>query len=242
MITFQNIKKSFPGMFKPVLNNFNLTIQKGDFCILVGANGSGKSTLLKLINGDYVPDSGQILCQEKVAQVFQNVNLGTVPQMTLLENMALSEMKPPKLLFYQRHRKTILKKLKELNFGLEAHLDQPLERLSGGQKQIIATLMALNSRRNILLLDEHTSALDPNMQKILMDYTHEETIKQKLTTIMITHKMDQAIQYGNRLLMLHEGKIVFDRRGKDKAKLVLSDLISLFHQYQEKTLVSTKEK
>jgi putative ABC transport system ATP-binding protein len=238
MIYFSKVKKSFQGLFKPVLDGIDLVLKPGDFCVLIGANGCGKSTLLKVISAQHPIDSGTIERKGQVAQVVQDINLGTVPDMTLLENIALSEIKKPKLFFYKRYKKVAIEKLKELDIGLEQYIDQPLKILSGGQRQIIATLMALNSGCDILLLDEHTSALDPKMQRLLMDYTAEQVAKRALITLMITHKMDDAIKYGNRLIMLHQGKIALDLNEEQKKSLTVHDLLALFHQYEDQLLVS----
>lgn len=238
MINITKVSKSFSGLFKSVLDDIDLSLAQGDFCVLIGANGCGKSTLLKLISGEYKPDFGKIKLKGEVAQVTQDVNLGTVPEMTLLENIALSEITKPKLSFYSRYQDIVIKKLQGLNIGLESYIDQPLKMLSGGQRQTVATLMAINSGSKILLLDEHTSALDPKMQDLLMKYTSKQVVERGLTTIMITHKIDDAITYGNRLIMLHQGKIVFDIRGGQKKAIQVQDLLALFHQYQDQILVS----
>ncbi|AGC49834.1 ATP-binding cassette domain-containing protein [Lawsonia intracellularis] len=238
MINIIKVTKSFPGLFRPVINDISLYLERGDFCVFIGANGCGKSTLLKLISSEYQADSGAIKLSGDVAQVVQDVNLGTVPEMTLLENIALSEIIKPKLLFYKRYKDQILQKLKELDGGLEDYINQPLKMLSGGQRQMIATLMAIISGRQILLLDEHTSALDPKMQTLLMEYTHQQAINHGLTTIMITHKMDDAIKYGNRLIMLHQGKIVLDIHGAQKKAMTVQGLLTMFHQYEDQLLVS----
>lgn len=238
MINISKVTKSFPGVFRPILDNIDLSLRRGDFCVLIGANGCGKSTLLKLISGEYKLDSGKIKLERDVAQVMQDVNLGTIPEMTLLENIALSEIKIPKLLFYRRYKQSVIKKLQELHIGLEKYIDQPLKMLSGGQKQMVATLMAINSGGKILLLDEHTSALDPKTQSLLMDYTCQQIIERELTTIMITHKMDDAIKYGNRLIMLHQGKIVLDLQEAQKRIMTVQDLLAMFHRYEDQMLLS----
>ena len=238
MINISKVSKSFSGIFRKIIDDIDLSLERGDFCVMIGANGCGKSTLLKLISGEYKVDSGMIKCDGDVAQVVQDVNLGTVPEMTLLENIALSEIKRPKILFYKRYKEQIIQKIKELDIGLEEYIDQPLKMLSGGQRQIIATLMAINSGRQILLLDEHTSALDPKMQMLLMEYTHKQVIKLGLTTIMITHKMDDALKYGNRLIMLHQGKIVLDVKEAQKRAMTIKDLLTMFHQYEDQLLIS----
>ncbi|RZI47309.1 ATP-binding cassette domain-containing protein [Rickettsiales endosymbiont of Peranema trichophorum] len=238
MIDIVSVTKSFPGLSKPVLDGLTLSLAEGDFCILIGANGCGKSTLAKLINGEYKPDLGEIKRSGNVAQVVQDVNLGTIPDMSLLENIALSEMKTPKLLFYRRYKQSVVQKLSALGAGLEEYVDQPLNRLSGGQRQMVATLMAINSGSPILVLDEHTSALDPKSQSSLMQYAAQEIATKKLTTIMITHKMDDAIKYGNRLIMLHQGRIVVDMGTSQKRSISVQDLLGMFHKYEDQLLVS----
>lgn len=238
MITFSKITKSFPGLFKPVLDDISFSLNKGDFCVLIGANGCGKSTLMKLLCGELAPDSGKILLDGAVAQVVQDTHLGTVPEMTLLENVALSEIKKPELAFYTRYRQTVFQKLQAIGIGLEEHIDRAVKTLSGGQRQIIATLMAINAQKEILLLDEHTSALDPKMQHVLMRYTAKEIAERGLTAMMITHKMDDAIHFGNRLIMLHQGKIVLDLSQEQKKALSPQELLSMFHQYEDQLLIS----
>ena len=171
MIQLQAVIKSFPGVFQPVLNNITMSFKPGEFTVVIGANGSGKSTLMKMISGEYRPDVGRVSVSAPVAQVVQDVHKGTVPQMTLLENMALSYIKKPQFSFYRRYQADVISIIKQLGLGLEAYLDLPLGQLSGGQRQIIATVMAIHSGRAIVLLDEHTSALDPKMQALLMRYT-----------------------------------------------------------------------
>lgn len=238
MIEVKNIKKSFLGLSKPVIDNISISLKKGDFCVIIGANGCGKSTLLKLISKDYAIDSGSIAVNGSISQVWQDVNLGTIAQMNILENIALNCIIKPKFLFYSRYKNEVIKQITQLNIGIEKYLYTPLKNLSGGQRQMIATLMAVHAKNNILLLDEHTSALDPNMQNILMKYTDEQIKKHCLTTIMITHKMDDAIKYGNRLIMMHKGKIVFDVSNEEKKSLKVNDVLNLFHSYEDTTLVS----
>ncbi len=238
MIRIRNVTKSFQGLYTPVLNDLNLSLNKGDFCVVIGANGSGKSTFFKILTGEYLPDIGSLEVNGKIAHVLQDVNIGTVPEMTLLENIALSKIKKAKLAFYSRYKKNVIKEIKCLNIGLEEYLNKPLKLLSGGQRQMIATLMAANSGYDVLLLDEHTSALDPKMQELLMEYTAKQVKEFNTTTIMITHKMDDAIKYGNRLIMLHQGKIVLDISNDEKKSLSVNDLLRLFHQYEDQILSS----
>lgn len=238
MIHLSKVTKTFPGVFEPVIRDFNFSLSKGDFCTVIGANGSGKSTFLKLISGEYAPTEGAINCQGWVAQVVQDVNQGTLAEMTLLENMAFaySRLHKPQFGFYQRYRSVILEALSSLEIGLETFIDQPLKHLSGGQRQAVALLMAVNSGADILLLDEHTSALDPKMQVLLMQYTAKWIAEKKLTALMITHKMEDALQYGNRLIMLHKGQLVMDMNVEEKTHISPRDLLMRFHRYEDETL------
>lgn len=225
MIKLNSIEKKFSGIFEPILKGISLSLAKGEFCTIIGANGSGKSTLLKIISGEYQADAGTIEINGEISQVVQDVNKGTIPEMTMLENIALSETKFPKFAFYRNRKKEIFEQVKSLNFGLEKFIDQPLKNLSGGQRQTIATMMAINSGGEILLLDEHTSALDPNTQKRLMEYTAKSVAEKNLTTLMITHSMDDALKYGNRLLVMHKGQIVADLNEEAKKNLTKQNLI-----------------
>ncbi|MEQ9115961.1 MAG: ATP-binding cassette domain-containing protein [Rickettsiales bacterium] len=237
MIEIKNLTKKFDGVFVPALNNVNLKIQEGEFCIVLGSNGSGKSTLFKLISQEYKPSAGIVKVHADVAHVTQNTDIATIPEMTLLENIALSIIKTPKLKFYSCYRELIKKQIESLGIGIEEYIDQPLRSLSGGQKQMIAVLMSLVSDSQILLLDEHTSALDPRMQFLLMRYTSEQIRKSKLTSLMITHKLEDAVQYGDRLIMLSKGRIVVDLSGKEKQKLQIPELLDLFHHFEDKNLL-----
>lgn len=251
MLRLYHIKKTFPGNFAPVLKNISLSLDKGEFCVVIGSNGSGKSTLMRSISGECNIDSGKIEINELevtkkdrsrfIACVTQDVNQGTIPEMTLLENMVLSQMRNKKdqFGFYSKKEKEIVAVIKEIGMGLEQYINEPLQKLSGGQKQIIATLMAMNSNPKILLLDEHTSALDPKMQRILMDYTAKTIAKSKVTAMMVTHKLDDAICYGDRLIMMHQGEIVLDVQGEEKQALSVNELLKLFHKYEDLTLKSS---
>ncbi|MDR2681890.1 MAG: ATP-binding cassette domain-containing protein [Holosporaceae bacterium] len=237
MLEINNVKKSFSGVFEPVLKGIDLSLKEGEFCTLIGANGSEKSTLMKIISGEYLADSGEIRRSGEVSQVVQDVNKGTIPSMTMLENIALSRMKMPRFSFYKRHRSEVVEKIKSLRIGLEKFVDQPLGVLSGGQRQTIATLMAMNSGSKILLLDEHTSALDPKMQTLLMEYTAKSVREQGLTTLMITHNLEDAVKYGDRLIMMHRGRIVVDIRGREKSELKISSLLEMFHKFEDQSLL-----
>ncbi|MBS0236199.1 MAG: ATP-binding cassette domain-containing protein [Proteobacteria bacterium] len=245
MLQLVDIHKSFEGRFTPILNGINLKLEAGDFCVLIGANGSGKSTMLKVISQEYKPDSGTVLIDgvhgsKAVSLVTQDINKGTIPEMTLLENIALSQMrvKKPQLAFYSRYKDKAVDIITKLGVGLQDRINQPMQELSGGQRQVIATLMAIHSANKILLLDEHTSALDPKTHGMLMEYTVKATKEANLTTMMITHRMDDALKYGNRLIMLHGGKVVFDIARSEKAKMNLSELLTLFHKYEDLDLTA----
>jgi putative ABC transport system ATP-binding protein len=242
MLKIKNVTKSFNGVFEPVLKGVDLSLEEGEFCTVIGANGSGKSTLMKIISGEYFADSGEIRRSGDVAQVVQDVNKGTIPSMTMLENIALSRMKMPRFSFYKRHKDEITDKIRSLNIGLEKFIDRPLSVLSGGQRQTVATLMALNSGGKILLLDEHTSALDPKMQLLLMEYTAKSVRELKLTTMMITHNMEDAVKYGDRLIMMHGGRIVVDLKGREKANLKIQSLLEMFRRFEDQSLLHDGEK
>ena len=250
MLKLETVTKTFAGLFSPVLRDVNLELARGDFCTVIGSNGSGKSTMIKVISGEYNADGGNILINGQnvthksrntfISQVVQDVDQGTIPEMTVLENMVLSQTNREMSLlsFYQHYRNAVKEKVKELAIGLENLLDTRLANLSGGQRQMIATLMAINANPNILLLDEHTSALDPKMQVKLLEYTVRNVIERNITTIMITHNLEDAIRYGNRLIMLHLGEIVFDVAGNEKKSMTPKSLIKLFHHYDDQQLMT----
>lgn len=243
MLKINNIVKSFPQITNPVLDKVNLNINEGDYCIILGTNGSGKSTLFKIISGEYEANSGKILLNNKditnlaahqkanyIASVTQDINKGTVAEMSILENFSLSLMRNKKssLKFYCNNNKTIIEKIKMLDLGLEKFTNNKISSLSGGQRQAIATLMALFPIPEILLLDEHTSALDPHTSKKVMNFTDKYIRQNKITTLMITHNLSDALAYGNRLIIMHHGKIVKDFDQSEKNKLSEHDILDLF--------------
>lgn len=249
MLKLLNVTKLFSGCFEPVLKSVNLELKNGDFCVLIGSNGSGKSTLIGAIAGQHEIDDGKIIIDGRdmtgkdrshlIATVIQDVNKATIPQMTLLENVALSKMrgKRAKFSFYKSFEQEISSLVKELGIGLESYINKPLSSLSGGQRQMIATLMAISSKPQILFLDEHTSALDPKSQNMLMQYSARAINQHCITTIMVTHKLDDAIKYGNRLIMLHKGRIVFEVSGAKKSALTVSELLAIFHKYEDSEII-----
>lgn len=252
MLQLNCIVKSFPSKVTPILNGIDLTLERGDFCVVIGSNGSGKSTLLKTLSGEYTVDSGNITLNNKnissssiasraryISSVSQDVTIGTTSELTLLENLCLSGLRGKNATFslFDRHEAILKEKMAALKLGLENYLHTPLIALSGGQRQMIATIMALHSHPQLLLLDEHCSALDPKTQLKVMAYTNEMISKQEMTTLMITHHLSDAIRYGNRLIMLADGKIVLDLNAVQKQTITVNELIDLFHTYEDNRLV-----
>lgn len=255
MLRLRSITKSFPFIFDPVLKQMSLDIRKGDFCILLGSNGSGKTTLFKTILGEYKVDSGDIFLNNQnitnlptykragfISSVAQDVTKGTIQEMSVLENLVLSQMRGKKASYqsYKHFLPLLKEKIASLGLGLERYIDKPLSTLSGGQRQLIATVMATLSHPLLLLLDEHCSALDPKTQDILMSYTNEIITKHHMTAMMITHNLRDALKYGNRLIMLSQGKIVVDMNAIQKQSLSIQDLLDMFQMY-EKTILLQEE-
>ncbi|MBK6987158.1 MAG: ATP-binding cassette domain-containing protein [Bacteroidetes bacterium] len=248
MIELKGISKTFnkgTANENQLLNDFNLTIRKNEFTLIVGSNGSGKSTLLNLLAGTIIPDSGQILIDEKdissvkdfrrskwIARIFQDPLSGTAPELSILENFRLASIRThSKLLFIGTDRKfkdQIREKIAELGLGLENKLDQSMGSLSGGQRQALTILMATSDDTRLLLLDEPVAALDPKTATTIMKLANEIIRKSNLTAIMVTHSMRDVMEYGDRLIMLKNGKIDRDLSGSDKKKVQLNDLYDWF--------------
>lgn len=243
MLQVNNIVKSYSTFLPPILQGISLSLAPGDFCVIIGSNGSGKSTLLKALSGESSVDSGHIYIDghnvtsqsfseraKAISSVSQNTALGTIGEMTLMENLILSQLRGKKAQFklIKRQDATLRNKVLDLNPALAAYLDKPLGSLSGGQRQMIATIMATLNDPLLLLLDEHCSALDPKTQKTVMAFTAEIIEKCKTTAIMVTHDLADALHYGNRLIMLQEGKIAVDLNQQAKKMLTLADLYAMF--------------
>jgi putative ABC transport system ATP-binding protein len=252
MLKLANITKSFNvQQARPVLDNLSLSLNKGEFCVVIGSNGSGKSTLLKTILGEYQPDKGSIELNGKnitrtpvhqrakhISCVFQDVLRGTVSDMTVMENLSLANMRVRSATF-KSHKKSqtfFKERLSLLNMGLENRLHTEAFDLSGGQRQAIAFTMATLQNPDLLLLDEHCSALDPKSSQHIMDSTTRIIEQSHITTLMVTHNLRDAIAHGTRLIMLHQGKIVLDVRGDEKEQLTTEQLLALFHQHEDKLL------
>lgn len=239
-----------------ILDHVDLTIQKGDFVTVLGGNGAGKSTLFNSITGSSFLTSGEIklngeavttMQEEKraryIARVFQDPKMGTAPRMTVAENLLLALKRGQKRPFLPRKLKEKKAEFKDLcasiGNGLEKHLDTPTGHLSGGQRQSLSLLMATITQPDLLLLDEHTAALDPKTSKKLMTLTNQIIDEHELTCLMITHRMEDALAYGNRLIVLENGKIKLDLDEEEKAKLTLEDLFVLFEEKKVETAAST---
>ena len=230
---------------KIILNDVSLDIYEHDFITILGGNGAGKSTLFNSIAGTLPLTSGSIrimgedvthFSPEKrgkyLSRVFQDPKMGTAPRMTVAENLLISKFRgeirglfPRRLSAYKEEFQATIEKVGN---GLEKHLDTPIEFLSGGQRQALSLLMATLKRPELLLLDEHTAALDPKTSVALMELTDDFVSKDKLTALMITHHMEDALKYGNRLIVMKEGRIIQDLNKDEKAKMKISDYYQLF--------------
>ena len=250
MLKIENVAKTFnPGTVneKVALKNLNLHLQEGDFVTVIGGNGAGKSTMLNAVAGVWGVDSGTItiggnnvtnLPEYKrakfIGRVFQDPMMGTAATMQIEENLALAARRgKPRTLragITRAEREQYVEQLKILDLGLEDRLTAKVGLLSGGQRQALTLLMATLQKPQLLLLDEHTAALDPKTAAKVLEATQRIVEKDRLTTMMITHNMRDAIAYGNRLIMMYEGHIVVDVSGEEKKHLTVEQLLSLFSQ------------
>ena len=228
------------------LDGLNIVLKPADFCIVIGSNGAGKSSFLNAVSGKLPLDSGRISIDgadvtrlnahrraQFIARVFQDPMVGTAPTMTIGENMLLAELrgKPRGFAFglTATRRARYREQLAELNLGLENRLDMTVGLLSGGQRQSLSLVMAVSTKPKLLLLDEHTAALDPRTAKLVMDTTVRAVEELQLTTLMVTHNMEHAIKYGNRIVMMDQGKVLVDIDAQEKRGLTVQDLIDRFH-------------
>ena len=250
MLKITNLQKTFnPGTVnaKTALNGLDLHIADGDFVTVIGGNGAGKSTLLNAIAGVWKPDYGTIelggvdmtnMPEHKRAQylgrVFQDPMMGTSPDMEIAENLSIAARRGTRRKLVWGIRKGERAKYRELlatlDLGLEDRLSAKVGLLSGGQRQAVTLLMATLRRPKLLLLDEHTAALDPKTAAKVLEITDKLVTENKLTTLMVTHNMHDAIAHGNRLIMMHEGRIAVDISGEEKKKLTIPQLLGLFEQ------------
>ncbi len=242
---------------KKALNGIDLVLNDGDFVTVIGGNGAGKSTLMNIVAGTYTPDKGEVIIDgvnvtempehkraKYLGRVFQDPIMGTAAGMQIDENLALAARRGKRRFLKpgitKKERLEYKELLKILDLGLENRMSTKVELLSGGQRQSLTLLMATLQKPKLLLLDEHTAALDPKTAKKVLELTDQIVKDNSLTTLMITHNMQDAIKYGNRLIMLSDGKIVLDIRGEEKAKLTVPDLLKLFGQKTGEEMASDK--
>ena len=228
-----------------IFEDFSLDIKDNEFLSIVGSNGSGKTTLLNIICGSIPIEHGRIILDgkdithlpeykrmKKIGRVYQNPALGTCPSLNIIENLALAENKDKSfnlLPLVNNDRIDYYRELlKSLNLGLEDKMHVKVGALSGGQRQAIALLMTTLNDIDFLILDEHTAALDPKTADIIMEITNDVVKRKNITTIMVTHNLRYAVNYGNRLVMLHQGKNIFDKEGLEKSSLKVDDILDLF--------------
>lgn len=229
-----------------LFRDFNLSIEDGQFVSVVGSNGSGKTSMLNIICGSIPVDQGTIEIggvditnmpeykrQRRIGRVYQDPARGTCPHMTILENMSLADNKgKPFNLLPGTNRQRVddyRESLKSLGFGLEDKMNVKVGVLSGGQRQAMALLMSIMTPIEFLILDEHTAALDPKTAEVIMELTDKVVKEKKLTTIMVTHNLRYAVEYGDRLLMMHQGQAIMDKAGKEKKEIQIDDILEKFN-------------
>lgn len=260
MLKLLNLHKTFnPNTVnsKTALDGLNLTVNDGDFITVIGGNGAGKSTLFNAISGVWKVDEGQILIDDQditnmpehkrakfLGRVFQDPMLGTAANMQVQENLALALSRGEKrgLSFgiNKKEMELIKNALTGLDLGLEERLTAKVGLLSGGQRQALTLIMATIKKPKLLLLDEHTAALDPKTANKVLTITEKIVSENKISTIMITHNMNDAIKYGNRLIMMYDGKIIFDISGEEKKNLTVPELLEKFNVCTKNTLNSDR--
>ncbi|MCM3239423.1 ABC transporter ATP-binding protein [Heyndrickxia oleronia] len=260
MLRLEQINKVFNEATpdeKVALDQINLTLEKGDFVTVIGSNGAGKSTLMNMISGVLTPDIGTVKIDDNdvtrlpeykrsklIGRVFQDPMAGTAPTMTIEENLAMA---------YSRNKSRSLRKgvdkkrreffkesLKSLHLNLENRLNAKVGLLSGGERQALSLLMATFTQPSILLLDEHTAALDPSRAKLITDLTKELVKKDQLTTLMVTHNMQQALDLGNRLIMMDKGQIILEVREEEKKDLTIEQLLKEFQKIRGESIMSDR--
>lgn len=260
MLQIKNLSKTFnvnTANEKKVFSNFSIDINPGDFITVIGSNGSGKSTLLNLIAGTLLQDTGNIILDKKeiselleykrsrnIGRVFQDPSMGTSPSMTIIENLSLALNKGKRFdLSFGISKKNISffnEILKQLSLGLENRMETKVSLLSGGQRQALALLMAVMSNPKLLLLDEHTAALDPKTSDSIVDLTEKLVTDKNITTIMITHNLQHAVRVGNRLIMMDQGKIILDVKGEEKKNLTTEKLLNCFSNLKAEASMSDR--
>ena len=242
---------------KLALQNLQLQLKKGEFVTVIGSNGAGKSTLMNMVSGKILPDSGEVLIDGKnvsaieehsrakmIGRVFQDPMAGTAPHMTIEENMAIAYGRTNRrgLRFGVTHKRQEFFKesLDSLHLGLENRMTAKVGLLSGGERQALSLLMATFTEPKILLLDEHTAALDPSRAELVTKLTKEIVEKNKLTTLMVTHNMQQAIDFGDSLIMMDKGQIIFEARGEEKQALTVEKLLNEFQRIKGEKMINDR--
>lgn len=240
---------------KRALKSIDLQLNKGEFVTVIGGNGAGKSTLMNVISGNLMADVGDILINKEpvhqlpefkrsryIGRVFQDPMSGTAPEMTIEENLSIAYSRNKKrslrLGVTKKRRELFKSYLKTLNLGLEDRLNARVGLLSGGERQALSLLMATFTEPEILLLDEHTAALDPARAELITELTTDIVKRFGLTTLMVTHNMQQAVDMGDRLIMMDHGEIIFDVSGEEKKKLTIEQLLKEFQQIRGEKLVT----
>ncbi|MBY5332561.1 ABC transporter ATP-binding protein [Rhizobium leguminosarum] len=256
MINLKNIKVVFgrgTPLQKQALSGVSLTIEEGSFVTVIGSNGAGKSTLLGVLAGDVLASEGQVLIGNSdvtrkttaaraglVARVFQDPLTGSCGALSIEENLALAARRGERRGLVSalgaKRREHFRARIAELNLGLENRMKDRMDLLSGGQRQAVSLVMATLAGSEVLLLDEHTAALDPGMAEFIMGLTQKIVSERKLTTLMVTHSMRQALDYGHRTVMLHGGEIVLDVASDSRKTLQVEDLIAMFRKMRGQTL------
>lgn len=250
MLELKNITKVYnPGTVQETVlfRDFSLTVADGSFVSVVGSNGSGKTSMLNIVCGSIPVECGRIFMDgkditkmrefrryERMGRVYQNPAMGTCPSMTILENLAMADNKGKRYGLgrgiNKRRTDAYRAMLEELGLGLEDKLGVTVGSLSGGQRQTLALLMATMNPIDFLILDEHTAALDPKTAEIVMELTARVVREKHLTTLMVTHNLRHAVEYGDRMIMMHQGHIVLDRKGAEKAATRVEDVLELFNE------------
>ncbi len=261
MLRLERIRKAFRSGQDIVvaLGGIDLDLEKGDFLTVIGSNGAGKTTLLNIIAGTILPTVGRVMVKDRdvttlpthrrarwIGRITQDPLAGTAPMMTIAENLALASKRSHRslrLAITRRKRREMVDQMLSLGMDLEHRLDDPVSLLSGGERQALTVTMAMLAQPEILLLDEHTAALDPaNGTKVSL-LTQEFVERMRVTTIMVTHNMEHALALGNRLLMMNKGELVYDFSGEEKESLTVIDLVDLFsnqHIVDDKLLLETR--
>jgi putative tryptophan/tyrosine transport system ATP-binding protein len=254
MLEIAGLTKTFnPGTPNEVraLRDISLRLERGSFLLIIGTNGSGKSTLLNAVAGTFVPDTGRLTLANQnitrwpehrraklIGRVFQNPFSGTAPSMSIAENLALAARRGRPRGFgwalNGKLRESLRDRIRTLNMGLENRLDNAIGSLSGGQRQALTLLMASWLKPELLLLDEHTAALDPKSADQVIRLTHQIIQRDKLTTLMVTHSMQQAVHLGDRIVMMHRGQVLHDLQGPERARVRPEDLLKRFDEVRRR--------